>query len=80
MQVNHEVTDEVVARAGFDAKVLADMFATLANRSPNGTLTGRGSIRLWNDRRSSVRKSPPTWTFVMRAGDGNRTRTISLGS
>jgi hypothetical protein len=23
---------------------------------------------------------PPTWALVMRAGDGNRTRTISLGS
>jgi hypothetical protein len=29
MQVNRAVTGEVIARAGFDAKVLADMFATL---------------------------------------------------
>jgi hypothetical protein len=29
MQVNREVTGEVVMRAGFDAKVLAGMFATL---------------------------------------------------
>jgi hypothetical protein len=33
-----------------------------------------------NDRMLSVRKSLPTWAFVIGAGDGNRTCAISLGS
>jgi hypothetical protein len=39
----------------------------------------RQGIRALNDRRPSVRKSLPTWAFMIRADDGNRTRTVSLG-
>jgi hypothetical protein len=39
----------------------------------------RGLRQPLNDRRSSVRKASPTWRFTFGAGDGNRTRTISLG-
>lgn len=45
-----------------------------------GQLMARRPINPLNDRRPSVRKISPIWAFVLRADDGNRTRTVSLGT
>ena len=43
-------------------------------RTVQGALSGSAERR-----RPSVRNLLPTWAFFMRADDGNRTRTVSLG-
>jgi hypothetical protein len=46
----------------------------------NGTLIARRRANRQEHRRPGVRKSLPAWAFILGAGDGNRTRTVSLGT
>ena len=45
----------------------------------NGPLMARGPVRAAIRQKPRFRKTAPTWAFIMRADDGNRTRTVSLG-
>ncbi|GAA0952770.1 hypothetical protein GCM10009560_74840 [Nonomuraea longicatena] len=46
----------------------------------NGTLMARGDQRVNTRSKPRLRVHRTTWAFARRAGDGNRTRAVSLGS
>jgi hypothetical protein len=49
-------------------------------RSARARLMARRPVRAAERQTASVRNLLPTWPFFVRADDGNRTRTVSLGS
>ena len=54
---------------------------SLATFTPINPVTGPElAVSLHGQQRPRVRKSVPGWAFMLGAGDGNRTRTVSLGS